>query len=109
MNNQLNNSTDELIIAVKESLEYQQLIMAEEKINQNQALLKLITDIKSLQQKTLINPTLDSEQALNLKINQLHQNKTYSEYLEALKKFNQLTKKINRKINQYINNIIELK
>jgi len=109
MNDHLNNSTDELIIAVKESVEYQQLIMAEEKINQNQALLKLITDIKSLQQKTLINPTLDSEQALNLKINQLNQNKTYSEYLKALKNFNQLTKKINQKINQYINNVIELK
>ena len=109
MNDQLNNSADKLIIAIKESLEYQQLMIVEEKINQNQLLLKLITDIKSLQQKNLINPTLDGEQILNLKIDQLNQNKIYSEYLEALKNFNQLTKKINQKINQYINNVIELK
>lgn len=98
----LNKSIDELIDSITNIKEYNNVINIKKKMNDNDELLKLISDVKNLQKK-YIKSNYDGtiKQELEEKEKILNEIPIYIEYNENLKIVNEMISVVTENLNEY--------
>lgn len=103
---ELNNSIESIIDSVKESNEYKKCISLREKMSENDELMKLIEEVKSLQ-KEYVKSNYDSKikEKLDYAEEELYRIPIYVIYNQELNKVNFKINYIKDRLNDYFYNL----
>ena len=93
---------EDLIKAIETSDIKSNLETKQEEIDQDKNLMFLIKEIKSLQKKSLSNPSIEINQRLEDLTNKLFNNIIYQDFLIVSDEYNQLINEINQYLDKYI-------
>lgn len=99
LNKEILDKVDEIIEVIKTSSDYQKYLSLQEKMNNNQELMKLINEVKTLQ-KALVNGK-DKKNELKEKMSLLENNPMYREYNNTLSEINNKFAIIENTLNNY--------
>ena len=111
----LENKIDELFITIKDSKEYLDYIKIKDKLDKDEEIKELIAEIKKLEQKATLleynnDPKyLEIDEITSQKVAKLNENKinkVYQEYLQTMKKLNEVLATSSKMIEEYINDKI---
>ena len=99
------NKVDDLVSTIKDSKEYKHYLELEDKISNNEEILSLINEVKSIEKKIVNGKSKDNtdklKKELDLLINKLNEYPLYVEYIELQEEFNNLFGTIKDKLNKY--------
>lgn len=106
LNKNTKKALDEVISAILDSEEYQKCVELKEKMKNDDDLLILIDEVRSIQKKYIRSYYADSvKKDLDIKIEQLNHIPTYVEYNYYLEKVNQQIDIVRNFLNQYFSKI----
>ncbi len=98
---------DQIVKVMKEDSCYQDLLLIQEEMKENETLLKKIDLVKELQKKWVKNTTQkkEIEQELIQAKEDLESIPLYRSYLEKIEEVNQMVEKVENLINSYLEKI----
>lgn len=99
LNNQVLDKVLEIVSLIKNSDDYQKYLLLKEKMNNDDKLINLINEVKSLQ-KEIVNGK-DKESELKKKMILLNNNPLYREYNNTLHEINNTLAIIENTLNNY--------
>ncbi len=106
MNKNVINKIDELINEIKCSNIYKEYIDILDKVNNSELIINLVSDIKDINKKLVKTPSIDLENNLKNKENELNNIPLYLDYKDKLEELNNLLLVVKNRMDSYINEII---
>lgn len=106
MNNEIKSEIDLLILKIKSSDIYKKYIQLEDKVNKCKDIKLLVDDIKILEKKLVKTPSLDLEQQLNKKMEELNKMPLYLDYKESLEELNNMLLIVKNRFDKFVYELV---
>ena len=102
-------SLEEVVLCIKDSKEYKNCISIKKKMNENDELITLIKEIKSLQKKYIRTPSIDIKKKLESLEKELNEIPIYHIYLDNLQIVNEKIEYVKSSLNEYFDKLLNIK
>ncbi len=108
MNKDIETKTKAIVDYFKESFDYQRYLKIKEKMNRNNKIKVLVTEIKTLQKRIVNHPDLkdDLEKEIDQRLEELKQIPLYNEFLSLQEELNENIDYVKNTLNNYFNNLL---
>jgi len=106
MNNDVINEINILINTIKESDIYKEYIVLLDKVNVSEEIKNLTNEIRVLNKKMVLTPSIELESELNLKEKELNEIPLYLEYKYKLDELNNMLTVIKNKVEIFMKDIL---
>lgn len=106
MNKEVISKIDTLINTIKSSNEYKEYIKLLDKVSSSNEIKELTNEIRLINKKLVLTPSLELEEALSKKEKELNQIPLYLEYKYKLEELNNVLTVIKNKVEVFMKDIL---
>ena len=111
VNKEILDKVDEIVTNIKNGKKYQDYLFLKDKLNNNEKVTILISDIKKIQKEIVKKEVLkqdikELEEELNKKISLLNQIPLYSEFIEVQEDLNNTYQLLKQELDNYFTNLL---
>lgn len=106
MNKEVKNEIDTLINTIKSSDIYKEYIDLLEKVNSSNEIKELTNEIRLINKKLVLNPSVELEELLSKKEKELNEIPLYLEYKYKLEELNNMLTVIKNKVEIFMKDIL---
>lgn len=106
MNKEVISKIDTLINTIKSSNEYKEYIELLDKVSSSNEIKELTNEIRLINKKLVLNPSVELEEALSKKEKELNQIPLYLEYKYKLEELNNMLTVIKNKVEVFMRDIL---
>ena len=106
MNNEIINEINIFVKTIKDSKIYKEYITLLEKVNKSEEIKVLVTDIRNIQKKLVKNPSIELENILKQKQEELNDIPIYLDYKDKIEELNNVLLTVKDKFDSFIEELI---